>query len=107
MKAITRSLKCIALVLAVLCNALAESAPANKRPTVGIALSGGSALGLAHIGVIRYFEEHHIPIDRVGGTSMGGLVGGLWGLLRIRRPIKRRRWRWGRRLGRNGLRWEG
>jgi NTE family protein len=62
----------------VLCNALAESAPANKRPTVGIALSGGSALGLAHIGVIRYFEEHHIPIDRVGGTSMGGLVGGLY-----------------------------
>jgi len=48
------------------------------RPTVGVALSGGSALGLAHIGVIRYFEEHHIPIDRIGGTSMGGLVGGLY-----------------------------
>jgi NTE family protein len=45
---------------------------------MGIALSGGSALGLAHIGVIRYFEEHHIPIDKIGGTSMGGLVGGLY-----------------------------
>ncbi len=49
-----------------------------ERPTVGVALSGGSALGLAHIGVIRYFEERHIPIDKVGGTSMGGLVGGLY-----------------------------
>jgi NTE family protein len=33
---------------------------------------------LAHIGVLRYFEEHHIPVDKVGGTSMGGLVGGLY-----------------------------
>jgi len=48
------------------------------RPTVGVALSGGSALGLAHIGVLRYFEEHHIPIDKIGGTSMGGLIGGLY-----------------------------
>ncbi len=48
------------------------------RPSIGLALSGGAALGLAHIGVLRYFEEHHIPVDRVGGTSMGGLVGGLY-----------------------------
>jgi NTE family protein len=33
---------------------------------------------LAHIGVLRYFEEHHIPVDRIGGTSMGGLIGGLY-----------------------------
>lgn len=52
--------------------------PVANRPSVGIALSGGSALGLAHIGVIRYFEEHHIPIDMIGGTSMGGLLGGLY-----------------------------
>jgi NTE family protein len=45
---------------------------------VGVALSGGSALGLAHIGVLRYFEEHHIPVDKIGGTSMGGLIGGLY-----------------------------
>jgi NTE family protein len=48
------------------------------RPSIGVALSGGAALGLAHIGVLRYFEEHHIPIDKIGGTSMGGLVGGLY-----------------------------
>jgi NTE family protein len=33
---------------------------------------------LAHIGVLRYFEEHHIPVDKIGGTSMGGLIGGLY-----------------------------
>ena len=50
----------------------------TKRPSIGLALSGGSALGLAHIGVLRYFEEHHIPVDKIGGTSMGGLIGGLY-----------------------------
>jgi NTE family protein len=50
----------------------------SKRPVIGVALSGGGALGLAHIGVIQYFEEHHIPIDRIAGTSMGGLVGGFY-----------------------------
>jgi len=55
-----------------------DASDGAERPKVGVALSGGSALGLAHIGVIRYFEEHHIPIDRIGGTSMGGLVGGLY-----------------------------
>jgi NTE family protein len=50
----------------------------SERPRVGVALSGGGALGLAHIGVLRYFEEHHIPIDDLAGTSMGGLVGGLY-----------------------------
>lgn len=50
----------------------------GRKPSVGVALSGGGALGLAHIGVIQYFEERHIPIDRVAGTSMGGLVGGFY-----------------------------
>ena len=50
----------------------------TRRPVVGIALSGGGALGLAHVGVLRYLEEHRIPIDRIAGTSMGGLLGGLY-----------------------------
>jgi NTE family protein len=58
--------------------AVAQEHRDEDRPSVGVALSGGAALGLAHIGVLRYFEEHHIPIDKVGGTSMGGLVGGLY-----------------------------
>jgi len=50
--------------------------PSTARPLVGVAFGGGSARGLAHIGVIRWLEEHRIPIDLVAGTSMGGLVGG-------------------------------
>jgi NTE family protein len=55
------------------------SKPSHKgRPTIGVALEGGGALGEAHIGVLKWFEEHHIPIDYIGGTSMGGLVGGFY-----------------------------
>lgn len=52
-----------------------ESAPRQK---IGLVLEGGGALGFAHIGVIEWLEQHHIPIDYVAGTSMGGLVGGLY-----------------------------
>lgn len=50
------------------------------RPTVALVLSGGGAKGAAHIGVIRYVESLGIPVDMVLGTSMGGLVGGLYAL---------------------------
>jgi NTE family protein len=52
--------------------------PLQNRPKIGVALEGGGAMGLAHIGVLRWFEEHHIPVDYVAGTSMGGLVGGFY-----------------------------
>ncbi len=47
-----------------------------ERPRIGVAFGGGSARGLAHVGVIRWFEEHRIPIHFIAGTSMGGLIGG-------------------------------
>ena len=50
--------------------------PARPRLKIGVALEGGGALGLAHVGVLQWFEDHHIPIDYLAGTSMGGLVGG-------------------------------
>ncbi len=50
------------------------------RPTVALVLSGGGAKGAAHVGVIRYVEELGIPVDMVLGTSMGGLIGGLYAL---------------------------
>src|SRR5436305_10239236 len=50
----------------------------SQRPKIGVALEGGGAKGLAHIGVLQWFEDHHIPIDYIAGTSMGGLVGGLY-----------------------------
>lgn len=51
---------------------------APKRLKIGVALEGGGALGLAHIGVLRWFEQHHIPIDYLSGNSMGALVGGMY-----------------------------
>lgn len=45
-----------------------------ERPRVGLALSGGAARGIAHVGVLRVFAEHGIPIDYVAGTSAGSLV---------------------------------
>lgn len=71
----------IALILLVIilprC-VLARETAERSRKKVGIALSGGGALGLAHIGVLRYFEEHRIPVDFVAGTSMGGLIGAIY-----------------------------
>src|SRR5712672_4349295 len=52
--------------------------PAKPRLKIGVALEGGGALGLAHIGVLQWFEENHIPVDYIAGTSMGGLVGGFY-----------------------------
>ena len=52
----------------------------EKRPTVALVLSGGGAKGTAHVPVIRYIEELGIPVDIVLGTSMGGLIGGLYSL---------------------------
>jgi NTE family protein len=70
-----RPIPLIVLAL-VACTTPAAAQDAAARPKVGIAFGGGSARGFAHVGVIRWFEEHRIPIDLVAGTSMGGLVGG-------------------------------
>jgi NTE family protein len=48
----------------------------SSRPSIAIALSGGAARGLAHVGVLRALTENNIPIDFVAGTSAGSLVGG-------------------------------
>ena len=47
-----------------------------QHPKVGLALSGGAARGIAHVGVIRALQENEIGIDCVAGTSAGSLVGG-------------------------------
>lgn len=49
--------------------------PATERPRVGLALAGGFARGIAHIGVLRAFANANIPIDCVSGTSVGALIG--------------------------------
>lgn len=50
----------------------------TRRPKIGLVLEGGGAYGLAHIGVLEWLEQHHVPVDMIAGTSMGGLVGGLY-----------------------------
>jgi NTE family protein len=68
-----------AILVALLgCGALAsaDQPAAATRPRIGVAFGGGSARGLAHVGILRWFEEHHVPIDLVAGTSMCGLIGG-------------------------------
>ncbi len=45
---------------------------------VGLVFSGGGAKGLAHIGVLKALEENNIPIDYIVGTSMGGIIGGMY-----------------------------
>src|SRR5947209_6337000 len=80
---------CVALVglcfLSSTICVLAQGSPADaqansvaKRPRVGLALSGGGALGLAEIGVIQWMEENHIPVDRIAGTSMGAIIGAMY-----------------------------
>lgn len=69
----------------------------NNRPRVGLALSGGAARGMAHVGVLRVLLEHKVPIDFIAGTSAGALVGGAlatgMSLDEIEAITRRLRWR--------------
>ena len=47
-------------------------------PKIGVALSGGGIRGFAHLGVLQALEEAQVPVDVIAGTSMGGLVAGLY-----------------------------
>ncbi len=50
----------------------------SRDVTLGLALGGGAARGLAHIGVLKVFEKNNITIDYIAGTSMGGLIGAFY-----------------------------
>ncbi|MEW6206939.1 MAG: patatin-like phospholipase family protein [Acidobacteriota bacterium] len=60
-------------------NSFAQTAE-QKRPRIGLVLSGGGGRGLAHIGVLEWFERNRIPVDCIAGTSIGGLVGALYSI---------------------------
>ena len=81
-RAPSRTSSALVLALTFLLLAAGQSFAADSfpsgRPKVGLVLSGGGARGAAHIGVIRVLEEMRIPIDYIGGTSMGSIVGGLY-----------------------------
>ena len=69
----------------------------EERPRLGLALSGGAARGMAHIGVLRVLEEEGIPVDFIAGSSAGALVGGAYAsglaLVDIVAAAGRVRWR--------------
>ena len=48
------------------------------RPRIGLALSGGAARGIAHVGVLRALEENHVRVDAIAGASAGALIGGCY-----------------------------
>lgn len=51
----------------------------HREPwAIGVALSGGAALGMAHIGILKVLEEEGIPISYISGTSMGSIVAGMY-----------------------------
>ncbi|MFW6229286.1 MAG: patatin-like phospholipase family protein [Alkalispirochaeta sp.] len=49
----------------------------REPPRIGLALGGGAARGIAHIGVLKVIEEAGLPISAVAGTSVGSIVGAL------------------------------
>jgi len=52
----------------------------EHRPTVALVLSGGGAKGAATVGALNYLERYKFPVDMVVGTSIGGLIGGVYAL---------------------------
>ncbi len=53
-------------------------ADSGDAPKIGLALSGGGARGVAHVGVLKVLEELNISVDYIAGTSMGAIIGGLY-----------------------------
>ncbi len=70
------------LLLLLICGAFYSFAQTNinteKRPKIGLALSGGGAKGLCHIGVLQVLEKAGIKFDYIVGTSMGSIIGALY-----------------------------
>lgn len=75
-----RALKCFFILLSLFLTAAPASRAGTQGPhqSVGLVLSGGGAKGIAHVGVIKAFEDNGIPIDYVSGTSMGAIIGALY-----------------------------
>ena len=71
-------MKKIALILLLMFSVSVVFSQEQKKPKVGLVLSGGGAKGLAHIGVLKVLEESGVEISYIGGTSMGAIIGGLY-----------------------------
>src|SRR5256885_5688174 len=76
---------------------LNEEMEITTRPRIGLALSGGAARGIAHVGVLRALTENNIPIDAIAGASAGSLIGGCYAaglpIERLEEMARTFRWR--------------
>jgi len=52
-----------------------ETQQVPRQPRIGLALGGGFARGIAHVGILKVLEEENIPISFIAGTSVGALIG--------------------------------
>jgi NTE family protein len=68
----------IVFILFLLITNFLQAQEVEKKPKIGLVLSGGGAKGLAHIGVLKVLDEKGIKVDYIGGTSMGAIIGGLY-----------------------------
>ncbi len=59
-------------------NIFAQDSAVHKRPKIGLALSGGGAKGLAHIGILKALDSAGLKVDYITGTSMGGIIGAMY-----------------------------
>lgn len=55
---------------------------------IGLALGGGGARGLAHIGVLKVFEKNNISISQISGTSIGSVIGGLYSVFKSSKQVE-------------------
>jgi NTE family protein len=73
-----RSLAVLLFCSTLISPAQQQQQQTTQRKKIALTLGGGGALGLAHVGVLEWLEEKHIPVDYVTGTSMGALIGGIY-----------------------------
>ncbi len=77
---INRPLRLLILCIFLFCTKGILAQDTLDRPKVGLVLSGGSAHGLAHVGVLKYLDEIGLEVDYITGTSMGAVIGGLYAM---------------------------
>ena len=73
-------MKRLMLYMMILSVSLSIGLAKNRRPKIGLVLSGGGARGFAHVGTLHMIDSLKIPIDYIVGNSMGGVVGGLYAI---------------------------
>ena len=80
MRPLSKSLAIFFVLVVFLFSAPVKSQDSVTRPKIGLALSGGGANGLAHLGVIKVMEEAGLRPDYITGVSMGSIIGGLYAM---------------------------